>query len=184
MPSFYFDIETTGLEPRDCKIITIQFQPLERNTGRPTGPLVILKEWESSEKEILGIFLQNSGIMEHPFAFIPVGYNLGFEHNFLKERLAVHGLPVADILNNPFIDLRSIGILMKGGEFKGSGLDQITGKPRNGKIIPEWYGQKEYGKIIDYVETEAEEFNKLVVWLYKEMPEFHKKFMKFIKEDE
>lgn len=89
MGNYYFDIETTGLDAKTNKIITIQFQELHRNTGEAIGELTILKEWESSEREILKEFIRKSGIEEdYPFTFIPTGYNLGFEHNFLKERTA------------------------------------------------------------------------------------------------
>ena len=53
MTEYYFDTETTGFDPSEDKIITIQFQELDRFTGKPIGDLKILKEWESSEKEIL-----------------------------------------------------------------------------------------------------------------------------------
>ena len=112
--------------------------------------MIILKEWESSEKEILSKFLSESGILDdYDFSFIPMGYNLGFEHNFLKERTKINNLPSVDILDLPFIDLRSIGILMNMGEFKGSGLDKITGKGSTGINIPVWYNNEEYNKIID-----------------------------------
>jgi len=171
MPNYYFDIETTGLDPRKDKIITIQFQRIDRRTGKAKGPLKILKEWESSEREILQKFLDTSAIMDdYPFSFVPVGYNLTFEHNFLKERTAVHSFQPVDILSKPSIDLRAIGILMNNGEFKGSGLDKITGKVQDGKNIPTWYYGKEFGKIISYIENETESFIQLHAWLLKEMP--------------
>ena len=55
MTEYYFDIETTGWDPVVDKIITIQWQKL--SYGRGVGPVNILKEWESSEKEILEEFL-------------------------------------------------------------------------------------------------------------------------------
>jgi hypothetical protein len=171
--NFYLDIETTGLEPKDSKIITTQYQELDRNSGRATGGLVILKEWESSEKEILSEFIGKSGIADdYPFRFIPTGYNLGFEHNFLIGRAEANGLEPIDILHRPFIDLRAFGIIMNRGEFKGSGLDRISGKKTSGSRIPEWYEKKEYDKIIEYIEDETKSFIHLNAWLYSKMPEF------------
>ncbi len=179
MGNFYFDIETNGLDPKKDKIVTIQFQPLDRNTGKPAGKLTILKEWESTERDILQRFIAESRIMdEYPFTFVPVGYNLNFEHNFLRERSALHSFTPIDILNKPFIDLRAIGVLMNKGEFKDSGLDKISGKQSNGREIPRWYNNKEYEKIIEYIESEAREFVKLTAWLYKRMPELREEFKK------
>ena len=126
MPTYYLDIETTGLDPKESKIITIQYQQLDMNTGEPIGELIILKEWESSEREMLKKFLLDSRILdEYPFSFVAIGFNLNFEHNFLKQRTIIHKLPEIDILSKPFIDLRAISILMNKGQFKGSGLDNI-----------------------------------------------------------
>ena len=172
MENFYLDIETTGLDPMKDKILTIQYQELERNTGEAKGELIILKEWESSEKEIIQKFIEDTSILDdYVFSFVPVGYNLNFEHNFLKQRSAVHNLQPIDILNNPFIDLRAIGILMNGGEFKGSGLDKLTGKEGTGKNIPLWYNNSEYDLILKYIEIETREFIKFNSWLYRRLPE-------------
>ena len=171
MGQFYLDIETTGLNPDENKILTIQYQELNRNTGEAIGELIILKEWESSEKEIIQKFIMDTHILDDfAFSFVPVGYNLTFEHNFLMKRARLHGLKDIDILNNPFIDLRFIGILMNGGEFKGSGLDKLTGKEGTGRNIPIWYNNGEYDLIIRYIEIETREFIKFNQWLYKKMP--------------
>jgi DNA polymerase III epsilon subunit-like protein len=177
MPSYYLDIETTGLDPKKDKIISIQYQPLDMNTGEPIGELIILKEWESSEKEMLKKFLLDSRVLdEYSFSFVPIGFNLGFEHNFLKQRTLFHGLPEIDILSKPFIDLRAIAILMNKGQFKGSGLNNMTGKKSSGTKIPIFYETKNYEEIIRYIKNETEEFLKFNAWLYKEMPELYKKF--------
>ena len=73
MGTFYLDVETTGLDPAKDRIITIQFQELDRYTGEAVGELVILKEWESSEKEILKEFIEKSGILDsYDFSFVPI----------------------------------------------------------------------------------------------------------------
>lgn len=171
MPNFYLDIETTGTEPGRDKIVTIQFMELDRNTATKKGGLRVLKEWESSEREILLKFISESKIADpYPFTFVPVGYNLGFEHKFFLERCRANNLPPIDILNKPFIDLRPFGIVMNRGEFKDSGLDKITGKPHDGSIIPQWYREKKWSEIESYVTVEAEEFVKFCAWLYRELP--------------
>lgn len=176
MGNFYLDIETTGIDETKDKIVTIQFQELDRYTGKAIGELIILKEWESSEKEILEKFIEVSGILNGDWNFVPVGFNLGFEHNFLFKRAELNGLPPLDILNKPFIDLRAIGILMNKGQFKGASLDNLTGKKSNGSKIPLLYKNQQYNEIIEYIKDETQEFLKFNNWLYKEMPKVHEKF--------
>lgn len=177
MPNFYLDIETTGLNPKTDKIISIQFMELDRLTGKPSGELQILKEWELGEKGILEEFSTKSTIKDpYPFAFVPIGYNLGFDHNFLLERSKIHNITPIDILSRPFLDLRMVGILMNGGEFKGSGLDDLINKPHGGKVVPIWYNAKNYSSIEQYVKEESEEFLKFCTWLYTELPMMLTKF--------
>lgn len=177
MPNFYLDIETTGVDPKRDKIITIQYVELERNTGAQKGELQVLKEWESSEKDILSRFISESPILDrYAFSFIPVGYNLLFEHKFLLQKSLIHGLMPVNILQRPLIDLRVIGILMNRGEFLGSGLDRITGKPHSGEIISEWYSERRWNEIENYIKTEADEFLKFCQWLYAELPQMRNRF--------
>ncbi|MFH1521975.1 MAG: ribonuclease H-like domain-containing protein [archaeon] len=176
MANYYFDIETTGLNPKTCKIITIQFQKLNEFGDGVKGELVILKAWESSEREILEKFIRMSGILESRWNFIPHGYNLRFEHNFLKEKTKLYGLPIIDILEGPFVDLHSVGIMMNGGKFKGSGLDNITGKVGDGLDVLEMWTFDAYDKIEEYIRREAKEYTKLYVWLKKRMPELLREF--------
>lgn len=171
MSNYYLDIETTGPNPKVDKIVTIQFVELERSTAVQKGELKILKEWESSEREMLLSFISESKITDrYAFAFVPIGYNLGFEHKFILERCKANALQPIGILNRPFIDLRSLGVLMNRGEFKDSGLDKITGKPHNGRIIPKWYIEKKWQEIENYVTVEAKEFIQFCAWVYNELP--------------
>jgi len=93
-------------------------------------------------------------------------------------RTVANELPPVDVLDHPFIDLKAFGVIMNKGEFKGSGLDKITNKPIPGTQVPVWYENKEYDKIVDYIEEETVAFLQLNAWLYKEMPLFLERFKK------
>lgn len=176
MANYYLDIETTGLNPETCKIITIQFQKLNEFGNDIKGELIILKAWESSEKEILEKFIRMSGILESKWNFIPHGYNLRFEHNFLKEKTKFYGLPEINLLEGPFVDLHSVGIMMNNGQFKGSGLGDMTEKVRDGLDVLEMWTFDAYDKIEKYIRKEASEYIRFYVWLKKRMPELLKEF--------
>lgn len=170
MSDFYIDIETTGLDPAKDEIITIQYQKLDFNTKEPDGPLIILKAWESSEKEILEKFNQALGLGE--WSFVPHGYNLKFEDRFLYIRSLHHGIqPTIKLLDRPSVDIHAVGILLNGGRFKGSGLDKISGKKQNGLGCLEMYKDKNYKGIVNYVNEEAKAYTELYAWLVKKMPE-------------
>ncbi|MCE2499079.1 MAG: hypothetical protein J4F28_08900 [Nitrosopumilaceae archaeon] len=177
MGTYYLDIETSGLDERASKIITVQYQALDRNSGAPAGPLVILKEWEHGEREVLRRFVENTDVSSGKgFDFVPVGYNLGFEHRFLSRRSEMHGLPTINIRDRPMMDLHTTGVIMNSCEFRGSGLDRMTGKAQNGSMVSRWYEDGDYGKITEYVEDEAREFLRFFAWLCKELPILHKRF--------
>ena len=175
--NYYLDIETTGLDPLRDKIITIQYMELERNTAKSVGPLKILKEWESDEKTILTKLISDSGISKsYKFAFIPVGFNLQFECSFFWHRCISNGLKPIDILDRPFLDLKTVAVIMNKGEFKGASLHNMTNKPHGGSIIPKLYYEKKYVEIESYIKKEADEFSSFCTQLYVEMPQILKKF--------
>ena len=167
--NYYLDIETTGLDPLHSKIITIQYMELERNTAKPIGPLKILKEWESDEKTILKRFIEDF-VPKSQWAFVPIGFNLQFEHSFFWQRCISNGLQPVDIFNGPFLDLKTVAVLMNKGEFKGASLHKMTNKPHGGGNIPQLYGEKKYAEIESYIKNEADEFSKFCIQLYAEMP--------------
>ena len=178
MATYYLDIETTGLDPKTENIITIQYQELERGTGRPAGPLVILKEWEEGgESNMLKKFIKETYVTsKFVFDFIPVGNNLKFEHSFLKHKSKRHCLKTIDILSRPSLDVQTTLVLMNHGEFKNSGLDKMTGKRDSGKKIIEWYKAQKYKKIEDYIANETEAFTEFFAWMLQKLPALHKKF--------
>jgi len=185
MTSYYLDIETTGTDEVRDKIITIQYQELERGTGKPIGDLHIMKEWDLGESEMLQKFIVDSPIVNsYTFDFIPVGVNLGFEHKFLLEKSAKYNKFPISVLSRPCIDLKSVLVLMNKGEFLNSGLDKMTGKEHSGSPVPSWYQEKHYDKIEEYIIRESREFGKLYQWLHKEMPEIHSKFVSFMNEND
>ena len=165
----YLDIETTGLDPLHSKIITIQYMELDEDTAKPRGPLKILKEWESDEKTIIKKFMEvfRPG---NDWAFVPIGFNLNFEHKFFWQRCISNSLEPFDIFNRPFLDLHTIAVIMNKGSFKGSGLDKITNKPSSGKNIPKLYYEKNYTEIESYIKKEADEFSIFCSKLYEELP--------------
>ena len=168
--NYYLDIETTGLDELHDKIITIQYMELERNTAKPVGPLKILKEWESDEKTILTKFISDF-VPESQWAFVPIGFNLQFEHSFFWQRCISNGLQPVDIFNGPFLDLKTVAVLMNKGEFKGASLHKMTNKPHGGGNIPQLYGEKKYAEIESYIKNETDEFSNFCSRLYVEMPQ-------------
>ena len=175
MVNYFLDLETSGLNPKTSQILTIQFQELDRTTSEPIGELIILKSWESSEREILTEFAKGF-CKSNPFDFVACGYNLKFEHDFLKVRGELYGLKF-DLLSKPTIDIHPIGIMMNNGEFKGSGLDKMSGKVGDGFLVLEMYASKDYDGIIEYIKQEAREYLRLFVWLKTELPKLHKEYL-------
>jgi hypothetical protein len=171
----YFDVETTGLDPKHDKVIAIQIQKLEGRTVEPIGEMEILKEWESSEKEIL----QRSVPLltcENPFDFIIVGKNLLFDFMFLSERAKKYGLKAMDLAclhDRAFLDLKHILVLINNGRFRGYDCLLKRGKHAN-ENVPELYMQKKYGEIIDYVKEEVKSFLEAYRKLKQEMPSLAK----------
>jgi len=167
MTEYYFDIETYSPgerpNPETDKIITIQYQRIDLKTGKPTSEMVVLKEWDSSEKEIVTKFYNNffrDG--NSVWDFIPVGFNLNFEWEFLIakfEKYLGKKLASKDLhYKIPHLDLKPVVVLLNDGQFKGASLDKFTKKPHDGKIIKEYYEKKEYAKIEEYIKNEAEAF--------------------------
>jgi len=164
MPEYYLDIETyspNNITVEEDKIISIQFQKLKTETGEPLSDLTILKEWESSEQNILqqfiDIFQPNKS-----FWFIPIGTNMAFEffslHSRWKKILGID-IPIKTLMyNHPYIDLKYTLVMLNRGSFRGASLDKFSKKEVSGEHIAHWYENKEYKTIENYIQQETEAF--------------------------
>ena len=169
MTYYYLDIETTGFDEDNDKIIPIQYVELDEKTAKPVGSLKILKEWESDEKTILKRFIEDFR-PEYKWAFVPIGYGLSFEHKFFWQRCMSNGLKPIGILTRPFLDLMTVGVLLNGGSFKGAALDDLTSKSQDGSVIPGYYKEKKYAEIERYIKNEIDGFCGLATKLFVKLP--------------
>jgi len=177
MEAHYFDIETYSPnekpDPKNDTIITIQFQKIDLKTGEKIGKLHILKQWEKTEEEIVKI-IYKWFFSRNPWIFIPIGFNLVFEWEFLSEKFKKYNLLNENIdyfiKKYPQIDLKSIAIINK-GEFIGASLSSISNKNDDGNIIKELYENKEFKKIEQYIENETNSFIELYVKLKNKIKE-------------
>lgn len=181
LPEYYFDIETAPLEesrhdkrasfdPCKSKIISIQYQQLDNRTGRPIRDLQILKEWlpGSSEKSIVEQFRKlfiDNGIWQ----FIPVGNNLAFECRFMKYKLKQYcNLDALKLGQRPMIDLKHVLVIANNGSFKG--YQRLLCKSGQAANMAQWYYDKNWSMIEQYIRQETLDFIKVYAILKKELP--------------
>src|SRR5438046_9728297 len=84
LPLYYFDIETTGDDPQQDRIVTAQYQPLADDLSA-VGPFQVIAAWEWGEKQVIQMAL-DKGVLEPTWDFVPVGYRLRFALTFLIAR--------------------------------------------------------------------------------------------------
>jgi hypothetical protein len=172
MPTYYFDTETTSLQV-DGKIITVQFQKLD-NFGNPVGELVILKEWELGEEEMMKR-LYNIICTENCWNFIPICQNHLFDFRFIFTKFKKYNLDIGkseiDFLYSiPLIDLHPLFVIINSMSFKNSGLSDLTKKKARGDFIPKLYQEKNYLEIEEYIKQETASFITAFQILCKELP--------------
>ena len=170
MVQYFLDLEINTDFPNERpnperdNISTIQYQKLDFH-GNPVEnePLIILKSWESSEEDIVkkffSIFMNGD-----EWSFIPIGFNLTFEMCFLHAKFKKYGLInkkdsfLEFMFKRKLIDIQPAFLLANNLSFRNSGMDKMTNKTHDGKIVLQWFKDKEYNKIEDYVKEEAEIF--------------------------
>ncbi|MFC2014738.1 hypothetical protein ACFLUP_01955 [Chloroflexota bacterium] len=184
MPDYYFDIETNpgGQKPdfANDEILTIQFQRINGRTGQKEGDLTVLKSWESSEKDILEQF-HSVFSPEDVWNFVPVGCNLSFDFFSLLYRWRRIGIEVEPKIlfsQHPYIDIKSILVILNEGSFKGSNLGKFVGKRDSGLKVSEWYREKDYTRIQEYIEDEADRFIRLYQFFIQRLPGLWLEFAK------
>jgi len=150
-------------DPETDKIITIHYQKIDFRSGKPLQDIVILKEWESSEEEIVTRFYDKFFRGGHnKWIFIPVGYNLNSTWEFItckfEEYLGRYYVNRRFHFTIPHIDLESIIVLLNKGNFIGAKLEKFTKKPSSGNMVKKWYKNQEYDNIENHIKGSAEAF--------------------------
>jgi hypothetical protein len=155
---YYFDVETTGDDPQQDRIVTVQYQALSDDLG-PVGAFQVIAEWEWGEKQVIQTAL-GKGVLEPTFDFVPVGNRLQFDLTFLIERATKWKLLEWDLaklkyfwFTKPYVDLGSILVMMNRGSLAGSALHVFSEK-ESGIKVPKLYHAGRYSDIIDYVTRE------------------------------
>ena len=171
MPEYYFDIETTGLDPNKDRIITFQYQELSQVSGIPLTKLVIAKEWDNDCSEGTIMEWMKELLIDSPFwKFVPVGNNLLFDLSFIAARMRAyfHTDLSMQLINRPFIDIKHVLVMINGGHFRN--YSRMITKTDLGSNVPIWYHKKQYEKIVNYVEMEAEAFVRTYGILKRNLP--------------
>lgn len=169
---FSVDSETTGFNEYEDKIITIQFQKVD-NFGRAIDDLIILKEWEFGEEQIIKWFFTLINNRQNKMDIVLLMQNHHFDFRFLITKFKQYGLIDKNISDLsflykfvPIIDINSILILNNNFYFKGAGLTNMTEKKGNASDIPIWYENKQYDLIEEYIIQEMQSFNKAFGKIY------------------
>jgi hypothetical protein len=173
---FYFDQETTGDDPQQDRIVTVQYHQLDENL-EPVGMFQIMTEWDWGEKQIIQMTLEK-GILQPTWDFVPVGNRLRFDLTFLIERATKWNLIQWDMatlkyywFTKPVLDLQPVLILMNRGEFSGSSLHAFADKDP-GARVPALYRKGAYTDILGYVNQEHDAALELLRESKKLLTEF------------
>jgi len=151
----YFDIETfssDGFRAGNTKVISIQYRDFDGNTR-------LLREWESSEKDILERFLTDLKMMRREDFLILVGHNiLRFDVPTLVRRMVANGVEDQGTLEDFFYGIAMVDTLQcmlpfNGMRFRGLNTEEVSNRlgisePRHRNTeIESFYRSKDFQKI-------------------------------------
>lgn len=182
-----------GDDPARDKIVTIQFRKLSDLAQGEVAPLIILREWQhpQGERGILHDFNKATGYFDRRWDCVKTGWNLDFEKEWFKHKGTGYGLipwgKAADF-SRPVVDVMHVGLLMNADRsrpldakgnvpnmFYGASLDRFSRKRSKGAYITQFYHERRYGAIDDYVRQEADAFVELWQTLIETMPQVWRK---------
>lgn len=156
MTRLFFDIETYSPGPKptyDDRIIAIAYKP-------EGGPVTVLKEWESDEKQILTRFLEEIKRIDR---LSIIGHNiLRFDIPLIINRASAHGIATTGDLMRLLLDSYTIDTIQAQLQannfyFKGLGLAEcakrIGAETRicPGVEIKTRYEKGDYAAITDHI---------------------------------
>lgn len=170
----YIDIETfseNGFRSDNTKVISVQYRSFD-------GKTKILKEWESSEKNILSSFLTDLKMMRNEGFLILVGHNiLRFDIPTLMRRMAANGIDGHGNLEDFFCNIATVDTLQcmlpfNGMRFKGLSADDVSSRldisgPRHRNTeVESFYRNREFRKIEDHAVADLD-FVQSLYWRLK-----------------
>lgn len=188
MVIIYLDIETFSekkeLKIGHMKIILINFKEV---FSKENIKITILKEWESSEKDILKQFYNHFQLLLKTEKTVwVIGFNiLRFDVPVLINKLVNHSIAslpqVLEFFRNIYItDLRQCLLPFSKFRFKNLSTNKIAEKlqikkPKyDNKEIRKFYTEKNYGKIEEHSYSDID-FIQNLYWILKREPEKLKK---------
>ena len=131
--TFIFDIETTGLNPRFCKIILIG---ILYNCQDKTIIKQFFAENEDEEKELLSTFVDEIKCFKSHVTYNGLGFDIGFINYRLKKHNIDFTLNKEDVKRsyNFKCDSQEVkdylsGLTLKGNNQKGYGVIFVDGYP-------------------------------------------------------
>src|SRR3989338_675408 len=94
--------------------------------------------------------------------FVPIGIQLNFEWEFIiskSNKYLDKKLVSRDLhYSRPYIDIKSILVLLNNGNFKGASLSNFTDKSQDWKVIKNYYEKRQFDKIENYIINETNAF--------------------------